>query len=84
MGSRIKADVWTDKRTRADGNQACIKENRVEVDEDILAKANVVTIIHSQWRLNPRVILKEFVVFFSCLRLRWERSLVLDHTKAIV
>jgi hypothetical protein len=58
MGGRIEGYIWSYKCARTYRDKTRIRKDGIVVDEDVLAKTEVVSIVDSNWRFNPRIVVE--------------------------
>lgn len=76
MGPAVQVDIRAKQRPCANGNQTGVENDTVEVDKSPIANFEIGAVVGSEGTFNPRVILEEFIVFFTVGGLRWKRAFV--------
>lgn len=84
MSPAVQTDIGPEHGPRSNGHQTGVDDDAVEVDEDALAQFHVEPVVNSHRGLNPRLILKESLVFVGVISWRRKRCLVIDDTAPLV
>lgn len=64
MCAAVKRYVWCEQTSCSDCYFTGVDDGAIEVDEHVLPKLDIMTIVNMDWGLNPRMIGEEALVCF--------------------